>query len=660
MARERASGPRSAPLDHAGDRRRRRVHRGARQHGAQRRDPDDPARLRHHAAQRSQWVITGYALTFATPAHHRRPARRHLRRTAASSSSAPRCSASARCSRRSRRSVPELIVGEAIIEGIGASLMLPATLAILSTTFQGRERATAFAAWGATAGVGVAFGPVVGGFLTTNYSWRWSFRINVIVAPLAIIGALLFMRRGRPRRAAHRASTSRARCLIAVGMFLLVFALSEGATYGWWRPLEDFSVAGRGRLAGDGADLDHPGRRSLLAVVLLVAFVRARAVRRSGTTRTRCSSSASCATAASATGCSPRCVLAMGQLGLPVRAPGVPAGRQAPLSAETNGFWLLPVRASASSSASQLGGRLTRYIGVDRRRALGLVLEVARAACSSRSSSTRRMTLRRPAARLRAVRHRHRLRQLAAHQRDPLRHPAREVGRRQRREHHRAPGRCRARRRGHRFGLRQPHRVAHDRRGEVGCPARVAARHRRWPACTRRARRSPCPDGTSGVDAAALSHALATGITEAVRPALLLAAGFVLVGAFLSLLLPRTPPVLGRARAVHRVTGGDRAGRTRSGHGAHACTCRCVGYVRWVIVDHPEPIAGRYRVDQPLGAGGMGTVYAGHDLRLDRDVAVKVLRDDLTRDPSLRHRFEREAARGAGDPPACRRGLRHR
>jgi serine/threonine protein kinase len=66
-----------------------------------------------------------------------------------------------------------------------------------------------------------------------------------------------------------------------------------------------------------------------------------------------------------------------------------------------------------------------------------------------------------------------------------------------------------------------------------------------------------------------------------------------------------------------------------------------------VIVDHPALIAGRYRVDQPLGAGGMGTVYAGHDLRLDRDVAVKVLRDDLTRDPSLRHRFEREARAAA-------------
>src|SRR5205823_12135597 len=92
--------------------------------------------------------------------------------------------------------VPQLVVGEAVIEGIGASLMLPTSLAILSVTFQGRERATAFAAWGATAGVAAACGPVVGGFLTTNYSWRWAFRINVIVAPIAILGALLYMRRG--------------------------------------------------------------------------------------------------------------------------------------------------------------------------------------------------------------------------------------------------------------------------------------------------------------------------------------------------------------------------------------------------------------------------------------------------------------------------------
>src|SRR3978361_669331 len=91
--------------------------------------------------------------------------------------------------------VVALVVGEAIIGGAVASLMLPATMSILANTFVGRERATAFSAWGAALGAAVAFGPLIGGFLTTNYSWRWAFRINVIAAPIAIVGALLFVRR---------------------------------------------------------------------------------------------------------------------------------------------------------------------------------------------------------------------------------------------------------------------------------------------------------------------------------------------------------------------------------------------------------------------------------------------------------------------------------
>src|SRR5205823_2538899 len=141
------------------------------------------------------------------------------------------------------KSVGELILGEAVIEGIGASLMLPATLAIMSATFTGRVRATAFAAWGASAGVAAATGPVVGGFLTSNYSWRWSFRINVIIAPLAIIGAFVFMSDGVSSRRRVKIDFLGA-VLVATGMFLLVFALSEGGTYGWIKPVEDFSIGG--------------------------------------------------------------------------------------------------------------------------------------------------------------------------------------------------------------------------------------------------------------------------------------------------------------------------------------------------------------------------------------------------------------------------------
>ena len=74
--------------------------------------------------------------------------------------------------------------------------MLPATLAILSISFEGHERNRRLRRVGGGGRGGVDLGPVVGGFLTTNFSWRWAFGINVIIAPAAILGALLVMPRG--------------------------------------------------------------------------------------------------------------------------------------------------------------------------------------------------------------------------------------------------------------------------------------------------------------------------------------------------------------------------------------------------------------------------------------------------------------------------------
>src|SRR6476661_2257965 len=218
----------------------------------------------HTSLPSVQWVITGYALTFAAlliiggrlgdAYGHRKIFVIGVALFGVGSFIASIST-----------SVGELILGEAIIEGIGASLMMPTTLAILSGAFQGRERAKAFAAWGATAGVAAAFGPVVGGFLTTNYSWRWSFRINVIVAPLAIIGALLFMKDSVSTRRRAKLDFLGA-ALVAAGMFLLVFALSEGGTYGWVTPVENFTIAGR---------VLWPATRSvsIMPIVFLVALV---------------------------------------------------------------------------------------------------------------------------------------------------------------------------------------------------------------------------------------------------------------------------------------------------------------------------------------------------------------------------------------------------
>ena len=98
-------------------------------------------------------------------------------------------------------SVWMLGLGESVVEGIGAALLLPAALATLSTLFRDRERAKAFAVWGGAAGAASALGPVIGGWLATDASWRWGFRINVVVAPLAALLAARVL----PRAQHHRA-----------------------------------------------------------------------------------------------------------------------------------------------------------------------------------------------------------------------------------------------------------------------------------------------------------------------------------------------------------------------------------------------------------------------------------------------------------------------
>jgi len=79
-----------------------------------------------------------------------------------------------------------LLIGWAILEGIGAALMTPATTSLIISTYNGKARNLAFALWGATAGASAAFGPILGGYLTTNYSWRWAFRINLVVVALLL------------------------------------------------------------------------------------------------------------------------------------------------------------------------------------------------------------------------------------------------------------------------------------------------------------------------------------------------------------------------------------------------------------------------------------------------------------------------------------------
>lgn len=73
----------------------------------------------------------------------------------------------------------DLLIAARVLQGFGGAMILPTTLSLVNANFQGKERAIAFAVWGSTIGGMVAVGPLLGGWLTTYYSWRWAFGINI-------------------------------------------------------------------------------------------------------------------------------------------------------------------------------------------------------------------------------------------------------------------------------------------------------------------------------------------------------------------------------------------------------------------------------------------------------------------------------------------------
>jgi EmrB/QacA subfamily drug resistance transporter len=128
---------------------------------------------------------------------------------------------------------PDVLILARVIQGIGGAMVLPTTLSLLNATFQGRERGIAFAVWGATIGGMVAVGPVLGGWLATDFSWRWAFGINLPLGILILAGLAYYVSESKAQQRAGGVDFIGA--AISVVMFsTLVFGLIEGRIYGWW------------------------------------------------------------------------------------------------------------------------------------------------------------------------------------------------------------------------------------------------------------------------------------------------------------------------------------------------------------------------------------------------------------------------------------------
>src|SRR5213596_1372396 len=137
------------------------------------------------------------------------------------------------------RSVPVLLLGESIIEGIGAALMMPATASLLVSKYRGHDRAIAFGIWGGVAAAASAIGPILGGFLTTHYSWRWGFRINLFVVALLLVGSMII---DDAQERAGKDIDWIGVLLSAAGLFFVVFGIIESESYGWLRARKPFPL----------------------------------------------------------------------------------------------------------------------------------------------------------------------------------------------------------------------------------------------------------------------------------------------------------------------------------------------------------------------------------------------------------------------------------
>jgi EmrB/QacA subfamily drug resistance transporter len=154
------------------------------------------------------------------------------------------------------RSFGVLLLGESIIEGIGAALMMPSTAALLVAKYRGHDRAIAFGIWGGVAAAASAIGPILGGFLTTHYSWRWGFRINIAVVAILLAGSRLVddVEDEREKRIDWLGVF-----LSAVALFLVVFGIIESESYGWLRARKPFP-------------LWQPGAVSIAPIALLLGL----------------------------------------------------------------------------------------------------------------------------------------------------------------------------------------------------------------------------------------------------------------------------------------------------------------------------------------------------------------------------------------------------
>jgi EmrB/QacA subfamily drug resistance transporter len=140
-----------------------------------------------------------------------------------------------------------MLIAARTVQGLGAALIMPQTMAIITRIFPRWQRGAAIGVWGATAGVAGLIGPIAGGILVDWLGWKWIFLINVPIGFVAFLLAVPFV--PSLERHEHRFDILGI-ALSAIGVFLLVFGMQVGGKYHWSLVIWSMIVAGLVVLVG--------------------------------------------------------------------------------------------------------------------------------------------------------------------------------------------------------------------------------------------------------------------------------------------------------------------------------------------------------------------------------------------------------------------------
>lgn len=131
----------------------------------------------------------------------------------------------------------EMLIAFRAVQGLGAAMMTPQTMAVITRTFPPNQRGAAMGLWGGTSGVAMLVGPLAGGLLVDGLGWEWIFFINIPVGIVGFVLAWILV----PRLETHPHKFDMVGVVLsAVALFLIVFGLQEGETYDWgviWGPI---------------------------------------------------------------------------------------------------------------------------------------------------------------------------------------------------------------------------------------------------------------------------------------------------------------------------------------------------------------------------------------------------------------------------------------